>query len=315
MSDDPFEAKDFEPSAAVEGRDAAPKPEVCPVHGIAMNDFDGVRVCPRIDCVAGEAEPRPSVATPECCAECATEGCDGTAKYCCCHGLSAPSDTAPTDEDAIKQLAACPKLWAGELDPRSSAYDVALDREEFGDYRKQLEEAQRDQDAFNRQNLELLRRAEAAEEQVRKLRDALNDVRDLLALQKETFLREKIEAVPMTSRSSERPNDIRGITLAAQEIANHVQAHAMKNGYSDWDCREYARLIAEHIGDTWIPVSTPPEREGRYLIVYRQGRIRRPFIGDYIPSEGWSGVIEGMEITHWQEIDELPVAPEEGKRD
>jgi hypothetical protein len=107
------------------------------------------------------------------------------------------------------------------------------------------------------------------------------------------------------------------IQLAAQEIIAHVsdeQDARFCRLLKSWES-DIAAIISKHIGDTWIPVSTEPEREGRYLIVYQQGRIRRPFIGDYIPSEGWSGVIEGMTITHWKEIEALPVAPEEGKRD
>jgi hypothetical protein len=48
----------------------------------------------------------------------------------------------------------------------------------------------------------------------------------------------------------------------------------------------------------------PPEDE-RYLILYmtRAGRRARPFIGDYVLHEGWSGVQAGADIvTHWLPI-------------
>jgi hypothetical protein len=87
MSDDPFEAKDFEPSAAVEGQDAAPKRVwlFCPTCGKRC-DKPGLHEC---EAVAGEAEPRPSEVLAE------------YRNKLYVAELSAPSDTAPTQHKLI----------------------------------------------------------------------------------------------------------------------------------------------------------------------------------------------------------------------
>ena len=45
------------------------------------------------------AAPAEASATPDCCAECATEGCDGTTKYCCCHAEQpTPAPASPSEK-------------------------------------------------------------------------------------------------------------------------------------------------------------------------------------------------------------------------
>ena len=47
--------------------------------------------------------------------------------------------------------------------------------------------------------------------------------------------------------------------------------------------------------------SGEPPREGRYLIIYRQGSVTRPFIGDWLDGR-WSAVMGDTEVLQWAEI-------------
>jgi hypothetical protein len=49
-----------------------------------------------------------------------------------------------------------------------------------------------------------------------------------------------------------------------------------------------------------------PPREGRYLVEYRQGMVRRVFIGDWFGQ--WSALLDA-EILHWAEINDPPPTP------
>jgi hypothetical protein len=57
----------------------------------------------------------------------------------------------------------------------------------------------------------------------------------------------------------------------------------------------------------WISVEERlPEHDGRYAIVYKQGMVRRPFIGDYLCVENrWMSMLDA-EVTHWMPLPELP---------
>ena len=70
-----------------------------------------------------------------------------------------------------------------------------------------------------------------------------------------------------------------------------------------------AELEAER---RWIPVSTPPTRDDRYLIRYTRCGQTRTFIGDYVPHEKrWLGLTEDAEVIMWCEIPALPAPPKE----
>lgn len=57
----------------------------------------------------------------------------------------------------------------------------------------------------------------------------------------------------------------------------------------------------------WIDVNERlPKRDGRYAIVYKEGDIRRRFIGDYLCVEKrWMSMLEAT-VTHWLELPPLP---------
>lgn len=46
-----------------------------------------------------------------------------------------------------------------------------------------------------------------------------------------------------------------------------------------------------------------PDREGRYLVEYRQGHVQRVFIGDWIDGR-WSSLPGDTEILQWAEIND-----------
>lgn len=51
-----------------------------------------------------------------------------------------------------------------------------------------------------------------------------------------------------------------------------------------------------------------PLRDGRYAVIYRQGRVVRPFIGDYSVVDGWMTGMPDVQILAWLA---LPKVPEE----
>ena len=61
----------------------------------------------------------------------------------------------------------------------------------------------------------------------------------------------------------------------------------------------------------WISVDEKlPKHDGRYAIVYEQGRVRRRFIGDYLcVEEEWMTGSLDVQITHWFELPPLPEPP------
>ncbi len=68
---------------------------------------------------------------------------------------------------------------------------------------------------------------------------------------------------------------------------------------------EITRLREELAGE-WIS-DRLPDSDGRFNIIYSEnGRIRRPFIGDYLVVEDrWTGLPDGSVIA-WREIPEYP---------
>jgi hypothetical protein len=65
----------------------------------------------------------------------------------------------------------------------------------------------------------------------------------------------------------------------------------------------------------WKPVSQPPEKDGRYLIlrtfshpcILNDSIVRKniPFVGNYRKEKGWTKLIDEGVITHWMEIPPL----------
>ena len=62
-------------------------------------------------------------------------------------------------------------------------------------------------------------------------------------------------------------------------------------------------------GPKWISVEDKlPEKDGRYLIRYKSGKVKRTFVGDwYVLNNEW-GSIRNAEVTHWMP---LPAPPQE----
>ena len=57
----------------------------------------------------------------------------------------------------------------------------------------------------------------------------------------------------------------------------------------------------------WINVKDRlPETEERVLIRYRQGKVKRTFVGEYYPwEERWSSILDAV-VTHWMPLPEPP---------
>jgi len=90
----------------------------------------------------------------------------------------------------------------------------------------------------------------------------------------------------------------------------------------DDDPEEMKRWLIKHRESLSSPVMNAeefwktgkPEKDGRYLIIYHQGRIERPFIADYDAIDGWHCLLQNMEIIMWAEIPK-PTFPQIGGRE
>lgn len=70
-----------------------------------------------------------------------------------------------------------------------------------------------------------------------------------------------------------------------------------------WGCQEHTKE------NYWHPACEEPPENGRYLVFYRQGNVKRIFVADYDSYfGGWQNVWNNMEILCWGELPKEPEA-------